>query len=131
MSKRVMRSDYMHWAKNQPPARFDLGSSEVPHYKLDRLPITIADLELDGASRHRYLPLRQAIGDTYGVAPDHVVTADGTSMANFLALAPLITPGDDVLLDHPVYQPLPHPPVFLGTRVHRFVRPPDDGSCFT
>src|SRR3546814_1857760 len=106
MSKRVMRSDYMHWAKNQPPARFDLGSSEVPHYKLDRLPITIADLELDGASRHRYLPLRQAIGDKYGVAPDHVVTADGTSMANFLALATLITPGDEVLIEHPVYEPL-------------------------
>jgi hypothetical protein len=32
-----------------------------------------------------------------GVAPEHVVMADGTSMANMLALAALIAPGDEVV----------------------------------
>ncbi len=125
--RRVMRSDYMHWAKNQPPARFNLGSSEVPHYRLDRLPITIADLELDGASRHRYLPLRQAIGNRYGVAPECVVTADGTSMANFLALATLILPGDEVVVEHPTYEPMLAAALFLGAEVRRFSRRPEVG----
>lgn len=124
---RVMRSDYMHWAKNQPPVRYRLGSSEVPHYRLDQLPLSIADLELDGASRHRYPPLRQAIGDQYGVAPECVVTADGTSMANFLALATLLAPGDEVLIEQPTYEPLLAAALFLGADVKRFARRPGEG----
>src|SRR5690349_3947688 len=84
---RAMQSDYMHWAKFKPAARFALTGSEVPHFRLDRLPITIADLDLDGASHPRYAPLREAIGRRYGVSPESVVSADGTSMANFLAMA--------------------------------------------
>ena len=98
---RTMQSDYMHWAKNQAPVRFHLASSEVAHFALDRLPIAIADLELDGASYYRYEPLRRAIAAREGVAPDQVVAADGASMANFLAMAALIAPGDEVLVEHP------------------------------
>ena len=66
---RTMQSEYMHWAKNQRPVRFPLGSSEVAHFRLDRFPIDVADLELDGASYYRYPPLRQAIADKEGVTP--------------------------------------------------------------
>src|SRR3546814_7008928 len=48
-------------------------------------------------------------------------------MANFLALATLITPGDEVLIEHPVYEPLLAAAGFLGARVKRFVRSPDEG----
>ena len=127
MSGWVMRSEYMHWAKNQEPVRYNLGSSEVAHYRLDRLPIRIADLELDGASHHRYPPLRRAIADMQGVTPDQVVMANGTSMANFLALAALIEPGDEVLVEHPAYEPLLAAMRFLGANVKRFARRPEDG----
>lgn len=125
--RRLMRSEYMHWAKNQPPARFPLSSSEVSSCHLDRVPISIADLELDGKSYHRYPPLRQAIGDRYGVPIERIVTADGTSMANFLALSALIAPGDEVLVEHPVYEPLLATTRFLGARIIRFARSPDEG----
>src|SRR5262245_58787200 len=85
----AMQSDYMHWFKYQRPVRYSLSSSEVPHFRLDRLPLTIGDLDLDGASHYRYAPLRQQIGDKYGVDPTSIVTANGTSMANFLAMATL------------------------------------------
>jgi hypothetical protein len=124
-----MRSEYMHWAKNQPKVRFNLGSSEVAHFALDELPLTLADLELDGASRHRYLPLRQAIADRHGVSPNCVVTADGTSMANFLSLATLIQPGDEVLVEQPVYEPLLAAARFLGADVRRFERRIEEGFC--
>jgi hypothetical protein len=117
-----MQSEYLHWAKNRPPVQFNLASSEVDHYRLDRLPFTIADLEIDGASRYRYLPLREAIGERYGISPERVVTADGTSMANMLAMAAIIAPGDEVLIERPTYEPLVATASFLGAYVKRFER---------
>lgn len=123
----AMQSDYMHWAKQQQPVRYALSSSEVPHFRLDRLGLTIDDLDLDGASHPRYAPLREAIAAHAGVATEQVVCADGTSMANFLALAALIAPGDEVLFELPGYEPLLAAARFLGADVKRFVRAPDLG----
>ena len=125
-SKRIMQSDYMHWAKFKRPVRYALTGSEVPHFRMDSLPISIADLDLDGASHPRYLPLRAAIGARYGVPVDQVVSADGTSMANFLAMAALIEPGDEVLVEQPTYEPLLGAASFLGAEIKRFDRKPRD-----
>jgi len=124
---RSMQSDYMHWAKFKPPVRFALTASEVPHFRMDTLPIDIADLDLDGASHPRYPPLRDAIARRYAVRPDQVVAADGTSMANFLAMAALIEPGDEVLIERPTYEPLLGAASFLGGEITRFDRRPEDG----
>ncbi len=123
---RAMQSDYMHWAKFKPPVRFALTASEVPHFRMDRLPIGLADLDMDGASHPRYAPLRDAIAKRYGVVPEQVVAADGTSMANFLALAALITPGDEVLIERPTYEPLLGATNFLGADIKRFDRGPPE-----
>ena len=123
---RTIQSDYMHWAKFKAPVRYALTGSEVPHFRMDSLPWTIADLDLDGASHPRYPPLREAIAERYGVAVDAVVAADGTSMANFLAMAALIEPGDEVLVEHPTYELLLGAASFLGARIRRFERKPED-----
>jgi aspartate/methionine/tyrosine aminotransferase len=112
----------MYWAKTQPVVRYNLASSEVPHFALDRFAIEIADLELDGTSRYRYPPLREAIARKCGVAPDRVVMADGTSMANMLAMGALIAPGDEVLVEHPAYEPMVAAARFLGADVTQFTR---------
>lgn len=124
---RAMQSDYMHWAKFKAPVRFGLTGSEVPHFRMDSLPITMADLDLDGASHPRYAPLRERIARRYGVSTEQVVAADGTSMANFVALAALVAPGDEVLLERPAYDPLPAAASFLGATVTRFDRRPEEG----
>lgn len=124
---RAMQSDYMHWAKFKPPVRYPLTSSEVPGFRMDSLPWSVADLDTDGASHPRYAPLRERIGTRYGVAVDQVVAADGTSMANFLAMAALITPGDEVLIERPTYEPLLGAASFLGADVKRFDRRAEDG----
>lgn len=123
---RTLQSDYMHWAKTQAPVRYNLASSEVPHFRLDRFPIAVADLELDGASTYRYPPLREAIAKKCGVTPAHVVMADGASMANMLAMAALIAPGDEVLIEHPAYEPMVAAARFLGAEVKRFARASPD-----
>ncbi|MFC3713072.1 pyridoxal phosphate-dependent aminotransferase [Sphingoaurantiacus capsulatus] len=127
MSGRALSSVYMHWAKNQQAVTYHLASSEVPHFALDRLPVTIADLELDGASRHRFAPLRQAIAARQGVGVDTVVIANGTSMANFLAMATLIAPGDEVLVETPNYEPMVAAASFLGARITTFERKAETG----
>jgi aspartate/methionine/tyrosine aminotransferase len=123
---RTMQSDYMHWAKFKPPVRYPLTMSEVPHFRMDSLPISLADLDLDGASHPRYRPLREAIARRYGVSIDQVVSADGTSMANFLAMARLISPGDEVLVEFPTYELLLGAASFCGGEIKRFERKPED-----
>jgi len=122
-----MQSEYMYWAKHQPTVRFNLGGSEVPHVRLDRFALGIADLELDGASYYRYPPLREAIAAKENVEPERVVMANGTSMANFLALAALVRPGDEVLVEQPTYEPMLAAARFLGAKVTRFERRAGDG----
>ncbi|HVU30632.1 MAG TPA: pyridoxal phosphate-dependent aminotransferase [Sphingomicrobium sp.] len=123
---RIMQSDYMHWAKFKRSVRYPLTGSEVPHFRMDSLPISLADLDLDGASHPRYAPLREAIANRYGVSPQQVVAADGTSMANFLAMAALISPGDEVLIEKPTYELLVGAASFLGASIRRFERKPTD-----
>jgi aspartate/methionine/tyrosine aminotransferase len=124
---RTMQSDYMHWAKFKKPVRFPLTGSEPPHFRMDSLDWSIDDLDLDGASHPRYVPLRERIAKHYGVGVDQVVSADGASMANFLALAALIAPGDEVLIEYPTYEPLLGATSFLGATIRRFERSAADG----
>jgi aspartate/methionine/tyrosine aminotransferase len=49
----------------------------------------------------------------------------GASMANFVALSALVQRKDDVLIEHPAYQPMLHILHWLGANVRRFVRPPE------
>ena len=123
---RAMQSEYMHWAKFKPAVRYPLTMSEVPHFRMDSLPISLSDLDLDGASHPRYRPLREAIASRYDVSVENVVAADGTSMANYLAMATLVSPGDEVLVEHPTYELLLGAASFCGAKIKRFERKPED-----
>ena len=118
-------SEYMHWAKTQAPVTYDLAASDNRHFRLDTLPLAIAQLDLDGASHPRYPPLCAAIAAHHGVAPGMVVLADGTSMANMLALAALVGPGDEVLVEAPTYEPILAALRFLRAEVRRVARRAD------
>jgi aspartate/methionine/tyrosine aminotransferase len=123
---RYKHSDYMHWAKTQSRARFNLATSGVgafPLAELGRLP----PLEINGDNSYGYAPLKQAIARKCGVDADCVVTADGTSMANYLAFATLIEPGDEVLIEQPTYGLLVDALQFVGAEVRRFPRREDNG----
>jgi aspartate/methionine/tyrosine aminotransferase len=56
------------------------------------------------------------------VDADNVVGASGTSMANFIAMSALIGPGDEVLIEHPVYEPLLAVAKYLRADIKRFPR---------
>jgi aspartate/methionine/tyrosine aminotransferase len=61
--------------------------------------------------------LQQRLAHYNGVPEECVVAATGTSMANHLAMAAVLEPGDEVLLEQPVYGPLLDVAEYLGARV--------------
>jgi aspartate/methionine/tyrosine aminotransferase len=119
---RQKQSDYMQWAKLHSKARFNLATSGVAAYPLNELPCTIDQLEINGESAYGYAPLQNAIAKKAGVDPDNVVAAAGTSMANHLAMAACIEPGDEVLIEHPAYELLVSTAQYLQATVKRFPR---------
>src|ERR1700730_16231767 len=125
--RRVLSSDYMHWAKTQGNARFNLASSGMPNFPLADLPVRLEELEITGTSGYGDAPLQEALAAKMGAPKECVVAAAGTSMANHLAMAALIAPGDEVLIEHPTYELLLSVAHYLGADVKRFSRTAEDG----
>ena len=120
---RHKQSDYMHWSKTQSRARFNLATSGVAPFPLRELPVELETLEINGRrQRYGYPPLQKAIAAHHGVDPDCVVESAGTSMANHLAMAAIIEPGDEVLIEHPAYGPILDVAQYLQANVKRFRR---------
>jgi aspartate/methionine/tyrosine aminotransferase len=117
----------MLWAKTQGRARFNLASSGVGSFPLHELPVTLEQLEINGDSTYGYTPLQRAIAKKCEVDPDCVVAAAGTSMANHLAMATLIDPGDEVLIEQPTYELLTSTLLYLGANVKSFARTEESG----
>jgi aspartate/methionine/tyrosine aminotransferase len=121
---------YLRWAKTCRRPRIDLAASGVRAVSTAELvgDARAADLfALSGPNDEGYEPLVRAIAARYGVPPASVATAPGTSGANFLAMAALVAPGDEVLVEAPAYDPLLGVPRLLGARVARFPRRFEDG----
>jgi aspartate/methionine/tyrosine aminotransferase len=117
-------SDYMHWSKTQSRARFNLATSGVAPFPLRELPVHLETLEINGLndSGYGYPPLQKAVATHHGVDPDCVVESAGTSMANHLAMAAILEPGDEVLIEHPAYGPILDVAQYLQANVKRFLR---------
>lgn len=124
---RHKQSDYMHWAKTQSRARFNLATSGVGAFPLRELHFDYQKLEINGDNKYGYAPLQCAIARKYGVDPDCVAEAAGTSMANHLAMAALLDQGDQVLIERPAYGPLLDTALYLEANVKRFARTEENG----
>src|SRR5215472_5051472 len=124
---RHKHSDYMHWSKTQSRARFNLATSGVAPFPLRELPVNLESLEINGTNDYGYAPLQQAIAAHHGVNPECVVESAGTSMANHLAMAAIIEPGDEVLIEHPAYGPILDVAHYLEANMKRFRRAEENG----
>ncbi len=115
-------SNYMNWAKTQSRASFNLATSGLDNLELSELGVKLEDLALTGTSGYGYPPLLDAIAKRMKVGADSIITATGTSLANHLALAAVVNPGDEVLIEQPTYEPLLALARYLGANVRRFTR---------
>jgi aspartate/methionine/tyrosine aminotransferase len=120
-------SDYMHWSKTQSRARFNLATSGVGAFPLRELPVNLQKLEINGDNSYGYAPLQEAVALHHGVDPESVVESAGTSMANHVAMAAIIEPGDEILIEQPAYGPILDVARYLQANVERFPRTEEDG----
>jgi aspartate/methionine/tyrosine aminotransferase len=120
-------SIYMPWAKLRSHAKFNLATSGLAHWKLRDLTASLDDLEISGPSFYGFDPLQQALAVHCGVPAERIVAAGGTSMANYLALATLLKPGDEILIEHPAYELIVAAARHVGADIRRFPRTHQSG----
>ena len=120
-------SRYIEWAKLYSNARFNLATSGISNCPIAELPVRIEDLEIGGTGPYGYKPLMERLASKCGVEERNLVHTIGTSMANYIALTALIGRGDEVLIEHPSYDPLLAILEHIGANVRRFERRPDKG----
>ncbi len=127
MTARSMGSTYMEWVKTRTAGvKYNLANSGVKSYPLASLRVDFNALQLTGPGAYGYPPLVEALARKSGVVNDCVATALGTSGANHLAMAVLIEPGDDVLVEHPGYPLLWEAASYHGAEVRFFERRAED-----
>jgi aspartate/methionine/tyrosine aminotransferase len=117
----------MEWAKLHSKARFGLAGSDLLHYPFAELHARMEDLSLSPPGGYGYKPLLERLAARASISVDRVVHAQGTSMANHLAMAALIEPEDEVLIEQPGYEPIVAAAQYLGAKVRRFPRKFEDG----
>jgi hypothetical protein len=126
-SRTNIGSPYMQFAKLRSEAKYNLASSGIMSYPLKDLPLTVDELEICGPTLYGYAPLLERLARLNGVSPDCVVTAAGTSMANHLALAATLEPGEEALVEWPTYELIVTTLEYLGVTVRYFERRMEDG----
>ena len=111
---------YLQWARRfYGKVRFDLATSGIPVVAASELGVVDA-AGLDDPSG--WEGLRQAIARYNDVPEEQTIAALGTTHALWLAYASLTSPGDDVLVETPVYEPLVRIAEGVGARVVPFDR---------
>ncbi len=120
--EQTKRSLYMEWAKTRSHARFNLATSGLISVPLSEFPVRLEDLELTAPGAYGCERLQERLARHNGVAKECVVAATGTSMANHLAMAAVLDPGDEVLIEEPVYGPLLDVAKYLRAHVKRIPR---------
>src|SRR2546425_75451 len=115
----------MEWGRTRAVARFNWAPRGVTPYPIRDLGSPSDQMDRGGSSLYGYEPLQRALAAKCGVSVDSVVAAVGTSLANHLAMAAVLEPGDQVVMEHPVYEPLLSLARYLGAEVTRFERRPE------
>jgi aspartate/methionine/tyrosine aminotransferase len=112
---------YLEWARRfYGTVRIDLASSGIPVVPVAELGSPDASVFDDVSGWPR---LREAIGRHHALPGSEAVAALGTTHALWLAYASLTSPGDDVLVEWPAYEPLVRIAEGVGARVVHFERP--------
>jgi hypothetical protein len=115
------RNDYLAWAGQfYGKVPYDLALSGVAQVPIAEL--GDAGLLDDFGAIER---ARRSIAKYNDIPTPEVSPALGTSHALWLACASLLSPGDDVVLESPAYEPLWRVAEGVGARVVRFARPPE------
>ncbi len=117
---------YLEWAKRHTPARFELTVSGAPRVAVAECPAIADTLSTLVTGAYGDPVLTGLIADRYGVSPNSVLPASGTSSGNFVAMAVAAERGRKVAIEWPAYEPLLRVAAFQGLEVVRFRREVND-----
>jgi aspartate/methionine/tyrosine aminotransferase len=118
----------MEWAKARTPGpRFHLAGSGAPSLAPADLDLAVDDLRMKVRGGYGDLDLLDALATRYGVPEEEIVPTIGSSLANWLTVATLVSPGDTVLVETPCYESLATLPRLLGAEVRPVPRREVDG----
>jgi aspartate/methionine/tyrosine aminotransferase len=118
-------SQYLQWARRfYGQVTFDLASSGIPTVPVDELDVE-ANPSTDGAAA--WAALCQHIASHNEVGVDEVLPALGTTHALWLACAAAVSPGDEVIVEAPAYEPLVRIGAGAGARVVQVPRDAGEG----
>lgn len=119
---------YIDWAtKFYLKVPFDLASSGIPLASWAEVGVPEPDLD-DPSAYERF---REAIALYNDLPVAEVWPALGTSHAVFLAYAAMLSPGDEVLVELPGYEPLTRTAEGLGAVVRTYERSAADGFAIS
>jgi aspartate/methionine/tyrosine aminotransferase len=114
---------YLQWARRfYGQVEFDLASSGIPAVEPEATRHTGT-----GDLATAWTELCRRIARHNDVAAEEAIPALGTTHALWLACNALLAPGDEVLVEAPVYEPLLRIPEGLGARVVSFRRKASEG----
>lgn len=114
---------YLEWAiKHGGSCRFDLATSGIQNgcALLEGEPIALHDLS-------GWKKARAAIARVNDVPESESLMTLGTAHAVWLAYAALLSPGDEILIEQPAYEPLLNAALGMGLTIKRFDRPENKG----
>jgi aspartate/methionine/tyrosine aminotransferase len=115
---------YLDWAiRFYGRVAWDLATSGILTLPSEELFALAPDAVPRPDDHEQIARFRALVAQRYGVPEDDVHPALGASGGIFLAYAALLEPGDDVLVEHPTYEPIPAVAAGLGARVRTFERP--------
>lgn len=114
--------EYLDWIKRRAiepgeVVEWGLALSGMPDPDPLLFTEVMKNLPIFGANQTGWKPWIDAISQRYNVPDDCIVANFGTSQANYLAIAAVAGPGDNVLVEYPTYEPLIALPQGLGCEV--------------
>ncbi|MBI2922857.1 MAG: pyridoxal phosphate-dependent aminotransferase [Planctomycetes bacterium] len=120
---------YMEWAKIHQvlqPVTYDLSNSAMAPPVPADIGVTAEDASWEGANHYGHPELKDLIARRWGVKPEMVIPAGGSSLANFLFAGALLQTGDAAAIEQPYYEPLGRILEALEAKVHFVPRRRED-----
>ena len=125
------RSAYLEWIKALEFPQYNLGMSGMYYTgTVKDLGLDPADLPVNTPGMYGTESFRDALSGKYGVPPENIVISIGTSGINYLLFKTIFEPGDEVLVETPVYDPIPAAVQAVGARPIFLPRDPGNGYQF-
>ncbi|HET6349188.1 MAG TPA: aminotransferase class I/II-fold pyridoxal phosphate-dependent enzyme [Candidatus Krumholzibacteria bacterium] len=121
------RSDYLEWVKRRRDIRHSLSRSGAPRFDMRELATSLDQILTSEPNEDGWPPLLEVIAARAGLTPAHVTLANACTGANHLAFRTLLDPGDHVVMETPVYEPLAALARYCGARLDFFPRHASNG----